>query len=251
MRKTKTIFSIQKLEVWTKTKKVVDGVSVNLREGELHVLMGPNGSGKSSLTLALAGDPRYDVKKGQALLNGKNVLKLKPEDRTKEGLFLAFQHPVSLPGVSLVNFLRLANNSINNKRIPMLVWRKHLKDMLETAGLSESFVDRDVNVGFSGGEQRRVELATLVTLRPRVALLDEIDSGLDVDGLKYTAKIIESMRKQGTSFLLITHTTRLLKYVVPTKVYVLKAGKIINGGGRELLNKIDKEGFKNISKRFK
>ena len=246
MKRSKTIFSIQKLEVWTKDKRVVEDVSFNLKPGELHVLMGPNGSGKSSLTLALAGDPRYNVKKGKVFLSTKNILKLKPEDRAKEGLFLAFQHPVSLPGVSLVNFLRLANISINKERMPMLVWRKHLTGLLDKAGLSENFVDRDVNVGFSGGEQRRVELATLVTLRPRVALLDEIDSGLDVDVLKYTAKIIENMRRQGTAFILITHTTRLLKYLAPNKVYVLKAGKIISGGGNELLTKIDKEGFRNI-----
>ena len=248
---SKNALTIKNLSVAVERKTVVSNLSLDIKKGEVHVLMGSNGSGKSSLTLALAGHPRYSVINGRAAILGRNILKLYPEERAKAGLFLAFQHPISVPGVPMANFLRLANSAIKNQKIPLLVFRKELAGVFKNIGLAEDFVDRDVNSGFSGGEQRRGELASLLVLEPKVALLDEIDSGLDVDCLKATAKIIENLRKKGTAFLIITHTPRLLKYLVPTKIHVMQGGNIVLSGGNTLLKTIEEKGFKNISKKSK
>ncbi len=224
-------------------KEVVSGVSLVVKPGEVHVLMGSNGSGKSSLTLALAGHPAYVVRKGAAVMGGRNIFSLPPEDRVKKGLFLAFQHPVSVPGVPLTSFMRLANNALSGTKTPSLLFRKDFAGILGSLGMPKEFVDRDVNVGFSGGEQRRVEMATMLVIKPKIALLDEIDSGLDVDGLKTVARIVMRMRKEGTAFVLITHTTRLLKYILPTRIHVMDGGKIVKSGNKELLKIIEDKGF--------
>lgn len=236
------VLTVRDLHVLVGDKPVLRGVDLDLDPGQIHALMGPNGSGKSTLALALAGHPAYTVVRGQAILDGQDLLALPPHERARAGLFLAFQQPPEVEGVKLREFLRVACAARGKgfcefqKAFPQALARLRLTD----------FRDRELHVGFSGGEKKRAELLQLYLLRPKVALLDEPDSGVDVDALKLIAEVVQEMAEWGTTVLLITHYPRLLEHVRPAEVFVLLDGKIVEHGGPDLAYKIGEKGFAGV-----
>ena len=235
---------ISKLKVKTRNKDAIRGLDLEVPAGKLQVLMGPNGSGKSSLAYALMGHPSYEIVSGRISLDKKSLLKLSPDERAAAGLFLSPQTPPEIAGVGLASVLRTAVNLRRKKPADAISFRYELLDTIDEVGLSASFIDRNLNENFSGGEKKRSELLQMIMLRPKYAVLDEIDSGLDVDGLKTVATIIEKVRKSGTGILLITHYERLLKLLKPQKVHVMIDGQIVRSGGPKLAEEIDRLGFK-------
>ncbi len=233
------ILTVKDLHVRVAGRPVLQGVDLELEPGQVHALMGPNGSGKSTLALALAGHPTYEVVRGQVLLDGQDLLSLPPHERARAGLFLAFQYPPEVEGVKLREFLRLAC-SVRGKGF--CEFQKAFPQALARLNMEE-FRDRELNLGFSGGEKKRAELMQLYLLRPRVALLDEPDSGVDVDALRLIAEVIAEMAQAGTAVLVITHYPRIFRYVPPARVFVLWQGKIAEQGGPELAWKIGEHGF--------
>lgn len=233
---------IRGLEATVNDKKVLNGVDLSVSSGSIHILMGPNGSGKSSLANIIMGNPKYFVVAGSVKLDGEDLLKLKVNERAKKGIFLAFQEPVEIPGVNSMNFLMTAYSNLNG-RDPQL--RKEVTKRMEELKLPESFLKRPLNEGFSGGEKKRFELLQLMTLKPKIAVLDEIDSGLDVDSVKLLGKIIKDLAKR-TAFLMITHNDHLLDYVKPDRVSIMKEGRIIQTGDSNLVEKIRKEGYEKL-----
>lgn len=235
---------IKDLVVSVEGEKVLHGVSLKTKPGEIHAIMGPNGSGKSSLALAIAGHPSYKIKSGTVRLMGKDLLSLKPHQRAKLGLFLAFQNPVVIFGVPVVSFLRAAKSKVDNgQNLNISRFYEQLKENGRSLGLGEELLNRSLNDGFSGGEKKKVEVLTLLALSPKLAILDEIDTGLDVDALKTIAGVINKVAKRGTGIILITHYQRILEYVKPDRVHVLKGGKIVASGDASLAQKIEKEGY--------
>jgi len=237
-----TALAVRDLHVRVGDKVVLQGVDLELSSGVIHALMGPNGSGKSTLALALAGHPAYEVVRGQALLDGQDLLSLPPHERARAGLFVAFQHPPEVEGVKLREFLRLACAARGQG---FCEFQKAFPRALERLHLAE-FRERELHVGFSGGEKKRAELLQLYLLRPKVALLDEPDSGVDVDALRLIAEVIREMAEAGTAVLIITHYPRLLEHVPPSKVFVLLDGRIAGWGGPELAERISREGFEGV-----
>lgn len=228
-------------------KEILKGINLTIRDGEIHAIMGPNGSGKSTLSAVLVGNPLYEVTEGEAIYNGKNLLDMKPEDRAHEGLFLSFQYPVEIPGVSMTNFLKAA---INEKRkyqgLPEMKAAEFLKLMREKQKIVEldsKFTHRSVNEGFSGGEKKRNEIFQMAMLQPTFCILDETDSGLDVDALRVVAEGFNRLRTAQTSALVITHYQRLLDYIRPDFIHVLLDGKIVKTAGAELAKEIEDRGF--------
>lgn len=240
--------AIKQLTVEIEGKEIIKGISLEVGKGEVVALMGPNGAGKSSLGYAIMGHPSYIVKSGEIILNGENITKLPPDERAKRGLFLSFQHPIGVPGVSLANFLRTAVNSRREKKNPMPVpeFLKRLKEKMNMLKIDEGFMDRHLNEGFSGGEKKSAEILQMAMLSPEIAILDETDSGLDVDSLKTVASGIKKMVGTGTGILIITHHQKILGYLKPNRVYVMKEGKIIKSGGPELARQIEANGYGGI-----
>jgi Fe-S cluster assembly ATP-binding protein len=224
-------------------------VDLSVRQGEVHALMGPNGSGKSTLAGVIMGRPGYVIRGGDVLLNGQSLLKLLPDQRARLGLFLAFQYPVEVPGVSMVNFLRSAYNAVKNpeaddeQRMSALAFRKLMKEKMSLVGVDDDMVRRYVNQGFSGGEKKRMETLQLAVLEPAIAILDETDSGLDIDALRAVANGINQLRGPNLGLLLITHYQRILDYVKPGFVHVLMAGRIVKEGGPELVGQLEQRGY--------
>jgi Fe-S cluster assembly ATP-binding protein len=243
---------IRELHASTAGRDILTGVDLTVRQGEVHALMGPNGSGKSTLAGVIMGRPGYQVTKGDVLLNGESVLGLTADERARRGLFLAFQYPVEVPGVSVVNFLRSAYNSLKNptgdedKKISALAFRKILKEKMEMVGVEDDMVRRYVNQGFSGGEKKRMETLQLAVLDPQIAILDETDSGLDIDALKAVATGINQLSGPGLGLLVITHYQRILNYVTPEHVHVLMAGRIVKSGGAELAKELEEKGYEGL-----
>lgn len=233
-------------------KEILHGVSLHIKPGEIHAVMGPNGSGKTSLAMSLMGHPSYDEKSdgksGKFEIDGKDMRGLLPEDRAKAGLFVSFQNPVEIPGVSFLAFLRTAAKALRpEEKIPLSQFKETVKKALKSVDLDEAFMQRFVNEGFSGGERKRAEIVQLIVLRPRIAILDEIDSGLDVDSLKLVAEVIARVAKESSmSILVITHYQRLLHFLKPTHVHILIDGKIKHSGGMELVRQIEKDGYASI-----
>jgi Fe-S cluster assembly ATP-binding protein len=240
--------NISGLTVLRDDQPTLEKVSLAVGPGELHVLMGPNGSGKSSLALALLGHPSCTIKSGRVSLDGRSLLKLPVNERAALGLHLSPQQPPEVAGVGLANFLRTAVNERRTEPIDALSFQDELLDMLEVVGLPDRFLNRNLNQKFSGGEKKRAEMLQLLLLQPKYAVLDEIDSGLDVDGLKTVAKGIERARQAGTGILLITHSDRMLQSLKPTRVHVLVAGKLVESGGPALAKQIARQGFKKFIK---
>ncbi|MFA6908291.1 MAG: Fe-S cluster assembly ATPase SufC [Patescibacteria group bacterium] len=237
---------ITDLRVSIEGKEIIKGVSLTVKPGEVHALMGPNGSGKSTLASTLMGHPRYEITDGTIQIGDETVNELSPDKRAKAGLFLSFQYPSEVSGVSLQNFLRTAYN--NTKRepknpIPVLEFRSMLKEKMKLLGMKETFAGRPVNEGFSGGEKKRSEILQMAMLEPAIAALDETDSGLDVDALKAVAEGIEALRGPSLGILLITHYSRILKYITPDAVHILVNGQIVKSGTSELAHQIEEKGY--------
>ena len=225
-------------------KEILKGVTLTIKDGETHAIMGPNGSGKSTLAYSIAGHPKYTVTGGSVTLDGEDVLEMSVDERARAGLFLAMQYPVEVPGVSVANFLRTAKTAIDGEAPKLRHWVKDVNGALERLNLDATFSQRSVNEGFSGGEKKRHEIAQLELLDPKVAILDETDSGLDIDALKVVSEGVNRFReREGKGVLLITHYTRILRYIQPDKVHVFVDGKVAESGGPELADKLEAEGY--------
>jgi Fe-S cluster assembly ATP-binding protein len=241
------LLEIKNLHAGVSGKEILKGINLSIRAGEVHAIMGPNGSGKSTLSAVLAGRDTFDVTDGEALFKGKNLLALPPEERSHEGLFLGFQYPVEIPGVSNVNFMKTAvNEHRKHKNLPPLSAAEYLKLVREKMAIVEmdtTFSTRGVNVGFSGGEKKRNEIFQMAMLEPTLAILDETDSGLDVDALRVVAAGVNKLKRPDNSFVVITHYQRLLDYIVPDVVHVLCEGRIIKTAGKELALEVEQRGY--------
>lgn len=230
-------------------KEILHGVNLTINSGEVHAIMGPNGSGKSTLAYSIAGHPAYRVDKGEVLLDGTNILEGGPDDRAKAGLFLAMQYPVAVPGVTVSNFLRTARSAIDGKAPNVRQWVKELKDAMKDLRIDPDFASRDVNVGFSGGEKKRLEILQMKMLRPRFAILDETDSGLDIDALRIVSEGVNQAHDDlGCGVLLITHYTRILRYIKPDFVHVFVDGHFVESGGPELAEQLEESGYDKYTK---
>ena len=241
------MLTIKNLHAGIEDKKILKGINLDIRPGEVHAIMGPNGSGKSSLASVLAGRENYEVTEGEVDFDGKQLLDMSPEDRAREGLFLAFQYPVEIPGVSNINFLRTALNEIRAYRnLAPLDAKEFLRMSKEKQKLVEfdaKLVNRSLNEGFSGGEKKRNEIFQLAMLEPKLSILDETDSGLDIDALRIVASGVNKLRAENNAFLIITHYQRLLEYIVPDFVHVLYDGRIVKSGTKELALELEEKGY--------
>ncbi|MGO1787057.1 MAG: Fe-S cluster assembly ATPase SufC [Sphingobacterium sp.] len=241
------MLSIKNLHASIDDKQILKGLNLEVKPGEIHAIMGPNGAGKSTLGNVLAGREAYEVTEGEAFLDGVDLLDLSPEDRAREGLFLAFQYPVEIPGVSNINFLKTAINDIREyKGLPPIEAKEFLqlvKDKQKLVEFSTSLTNRSLNEGFSGGEKKRNEIFQLAVLNPKLAILDETDSGLDIDALRIVAKGVNQLRSQGNAFVVITHYQRLLDYIIPDYVHVLNDGRIVKSGPKELALELEEKGY--------
>lgn len=243
-----SVLEIKDLHVSVETeqgpKPILKGVNLTIRKGETHAIMGPNGSGKSTLAYAIAGHPRYEITGGQIILDGEDVTEMEADERAQAGLFLAMQYPVEIPGVTNANFLRTAKTAIDGEAPAIRTWMKDVKEAMGNLRMDESFAARNVNEGFSGGEKKRNEILQLELLKPKFAVLDETDSGLDVDALKIVSEgVNRAMDNTGLGVLLITHYTRILRYIKPDFVHVLVNGRVAEQGGPELADRLEEEGY--------
>ncbi len=244
MKDNNAIFSIRDIHVTIEGKEVVKGVSIDIERGEKHVIMGPNGSGKSSLANALAGHPNYEITSGEAFLDGEDLLKMDATDRSLAGLFLSFQYPLAIPGVTVANFLRSAIKARSNGDDSRLRnFRKELMEKFKLLEMNKVFATRYVNDGFSGGEKKRLEILQMAMLKPKLAILDETDSGLDIDALKIVANGINKSSSSENGVLLVTHYQRILNYIKADKIHVMIDGKLVHSGGPELAEKLEAQGY--------
>ncbi|MGH7568779.1 MAG: Fe-S cluster assembly ATPase SufC [Gemmatimonadales bacterium] len=241
------MLEIRDLHAAVDGKEILQGVNLTVLAGEVHAIMGPNGSGKSTLAQALAGHPAYTITTGSVQYDGKDLLALKPEERARAGVFLAFQYPVPIRGITNAYFLRSAVNAIRTDRgeepLDPLDFMQVLEDKLKVIGWDDSYLNRAVNDGFSGGEKKRNEILQLAVLEPRLAILDETDSGLDIDALKTVAEAVNKLRRPDNAAVVVTHYQRLLNYIVPDYVHVLADGRIVKSGGRELALELEAKGY--------
>lgn len=244
------MLSIQNLHVDIERKPILQGLNLDIRAGEIHAIMGPNGSGKSTLANAIVGHPKYKIKKGEIFFNDEKITNAKPFKRAQQGIFTAFQHPQAIPGVSVFDFIKTAVNSLRKSagKIPMnpFDFRKLLRKELEKTGLDSNFMYRALNDGFSGGEKKKLEIVQMVMLCPRLTILDEIDSGLDIDALKIVADGINRFANKRRSVLLITHYQRILKYVKPNFIHIMVCGKIVKSGDGRVAGRLEREGYKSF-----
>ena len=243
------LFVIDNLQITVANQSIVKGLSLTIEAGEVHAIMGPNGSGKSTLANTLMGHPRYTVTGGDVRFHGASILGQRPDERSRSGLFLALQYPTDVPGVSMINFLRRAMSARRGEDIPVREFRQELNEVLGRLQMDESFVRRYVNDGFSGGEKKRAEILQLCLLQPEVAIMDETDSGLDIDALRIVAEGINEFRNESNGILLITHYQRLLNYVRPDYVHVLADGQIVESGDFSLAERLEAEGYDPILER--
>jgi Fe-S cluster assembly ATP-binding protein len=234
---------IQNLHVRTEEREILYGVDLKVSRGETHALMGPNGSGKSTLANTIMGNPSYEVTEGRILLNGEDLTEADPDERARAGLFMAFQYPATIPGVSVANFLRTAVNAKRDDPIKVKEFGQLLKANMDLLRIDREFTSRYLNEGFSGGEKKRAEILQLAMLQPEIAVLDETDSGLDIDALRVVADGVNAMRGPETGFLLITHYRRILQYVRPDFVHIMLDGRIVRQGGSELADELEEKGY--------
>lgn len=251
-----TSLSIKDLQVSIDDKLILKGLNLEVNPGEVHAIMGPNGSGKSTTAYALAGHPAYEVEGGEVWMDGVNLLELSPDERAQMGLFLCFQYPTAIPGISMANFLRTSYNAVKGeagedgkkKPIPIAEFRKKLLEKMDLLKMDKSFARRYLNEGFSGGEKKRAEILQMTLLEPKVAILDETDSGLDIDALRIVSEGVNSMLSPERAFIVITHYQRILDYIKPDYVHIMYNGQIILSGGPELALRLEEEGYDNIVK---
>lgn len=247
---------IKDLRVSIDEKPILKGLNLEVGLGEVHAIMGPNGSGKSTLAYALAGHPKYEVEDGEVWMDDVNLLELTPDERAKMGLFLAFQYPTAIPGISMANFLRTAVNAVKGEKngdgkpkgIPITEFRKLMTEKMNLLKIDKEFARRYLNEGFSGGEKKRAEILQMALLEPKYAILDETDSGLDIDALKVVSEGVNALTGPNRSFIVITHYQRILNYVKPDFVHILYNGQIIESGGPELALRLEQEGYDNLIK---
>ncbi len=241
------MLQIQNLHVSIDGKEILKGIDLEVKAGEVHAIMGPNGSGKSTLAAALAGREIYDITDGSVLFNGEDLLEMSPEDRARHGLFLGFQYPVEIPGVSIVNFMKTAINEHRKFKglepISASEFLKMMREKKELVGIASNLTNRSVNEGFSGGEKKKNEIFQMAMLEPSLAILDETDSGLDIDALKTVANGVNMLRRAENATIIITHYQRLLEYIVPDHVHVLYKGKIVRSSGKELALELEEKGY--------
>jgi Fe-S cluster assembly ATP-binding protein len=248
----KAMLEIKNLHAKAGCVEILKGINLTMKPGEVHAIMGPNGSGKSTLSNVLAGRETYVVTEGEVLYEGRNLLEMSPEDRARKGIFLAFQYPVEIPGVNNTYFLKAAMNAIRKHRgeeeLDAMEFLKLVRERAKLVEMDESLINRPVNEGFSGGEKKRNEIFQMAVLEPKLAILDETDSGLDIDALKIVANGVNSLRSEERAFLVITHYQRLLDYIVPDFVHVLSEGRIVRSGGKELALELEEKGYGWIEK---
>ena len=241
------LLEIKDLHAGIEGREILKGLNLSVNKGEVHAIMGPNGSGKSTLAKVLTGHPGYQVISGEVLYQGKNLLELDPDERARDGIFLAFQYPVEIPGVANAQFLRLAYNEkmrhLGQEELDPLEFNDYLKEKMKIVEMDKSFVNRAVNVGFSGGEKKRNEILQMAVLEPTLAVLDETDSGLDIDALRIVAEGVNKLRSPENAVVVVTHYQRLLDYIVPDFVHVLAGGKIVKDGGKELALELEAKGY--------
>jgi len=241
------MLKIEKLHVAVGGSEILKGLSLEVAKGEVHAIMGPNGSGKSTLSYTIAGRDGYDVTGGAVTLDGEDVLALDPNERSAKGLFLSFQHPMEIPGVQTMNFIRTAMNAQRKARgedeVSAADFIRLIRDKAKLVGLDDAKLKRQFNVGFSGGEKKRMEMLQMAMFEPRFAIMDETDSGLDIDALKMVGEVVNALRGPERGFLVITHYQRLLDYIKPDKVHVLAGGRIVKSGGPELALELEKSGY--------
>ena len=241
------MLEIRNLHAAIDGNEILKGINLTVKKGEIHAIMGPNGSGKSTLAKVLAGHPQYEVTAGEVIYEGRNLLELAPDQRAREGVFMAFQYPIEVPGVSNAQFLRLAYNEkrkhLGEEELDPLEFKDLLKERAKVVEMDASFMTRSVNEGFSGGEKKRNEILQMLVLEPRLAILDETDSGLDIDALKVVAAGINTLRSPERAIVLVTHYQRLLDHVVPDRVHVLGQGRILRSGGPELARELEQRGY--------
>ncbi len=246
-----SLLEIKNLQAKIKDKSILKGIDLKLAAGKIVALMGPNGSGKSTLSHVLMGSPDYEVTGGQVIFAGKKILKLSPDARARLGIFLAFQYPYEIPGLSVYHFLQTATQAVRGKKFNPDDFKRELKLALADLKLSENFLQRGLNEGFSGGEKKRMEILQLKILRPKLAILDETDSGLDIDALKLVAGNVKSMVAKGMAVLVITHYQRLLNFLPPDEVHIMQAGRIVTSGQSDLVKKLEKQGYDWLENRIK
>jgi Fe-S cluster assembly ATP-binding protein len=244
------ILVIDDLHVSVEDTPILRGVNLEVPKGELHAIMGPNGSGKSTLAQVMLGHPAYEVTKGSIAFKGEEITELAPDERARLGMFLAFQYPVEVPGVSVSNFLRTAMGAIRGQDVPVREFMTQLRDTLKLLGMDESFARRNLNEGFSGGEKKRAEILQLALLKPELAVLDETDSGLDIDGVRVVAQAVNALKGPDIGFVVITHYTRILNYVTPDTVHILLGGRVVRSGGNELAQHLEEVGYEALREEF-
>jgi Fe-S cluster assembly ATP-binding protein len=241
------MLEVKNLHVTVDGQPILKGLDLSVGAGEVHAIMGPNGSGKSTLAYVLAGRDGYEVTEGSILYQGRDLLELSPEERARDGIFLAFQYPVEIPGVGTTSFLKAAVNAVRKHRgereFDAMEFMKLMREKRDLLGINEEMLRRSLNVGFSGGEKKRTEVLQMALLDPKLAVLDETDSGLDIDALKVVADGVNALRSPDRAMVLITHYQRLLNYIVPDRVHVLARGRIAKSGGKELAHQLEKEGY--------
>lgn len=247
---------IKNLHVSIEDKEILKGLSLTINQGEIHAIMGPNGTGKSTLAYALMGHPSYTVTQGEILFKGKNLLELEPDERSRYGIFLAFQYPVAIPGVTVANFLRTALNSRRraenpeDKGMPIPEFRKMLKEKMDMLKMDHTFAGRYLNDGFSGGEKKRAEILQMATLKPEIAILDETDSGLDIDALRIVAEGVNALAGPELGALIITHYQRLLNYIKPNFVHIMLDGRIVESGDADLALHLEDQGYDWVREKY-
>jgi Fe-S cluster assembly ATP-binding protein len=234
------------LHVEVEGQEILHGLDLEINRGETHALMGPNGSGKSTLAYAIAGHPAYETTSGQILVDGTDIVELSPDERAQLGLFLAMQYPTEIPGVSLTNFLRTSINALRDEDVPVRQFMQQLRSQFDLLHMDPAFMQRNVNEGFSGGEKKRFEILQMAMLEPRFAVLDETDSGLDIDALKVVSTGVNRLRGPQLGVLLITHYTRILRYITPDRVHVMFGGRIVESGGPELAEELEEHGYERL-----
>lgn len=237
-----SLMKIEKLSAGIEDKEILKGVDLEIPKGKVAVVMGPNGSGKSTLSNVIMGHPKYSVSEGSILFEGKNVLEMAPEERSALGIFMSFQYPTSVPGVTVSAMLKAALENHRGK-VDFSEFRKELNEAMDKLGIPHNFAQRYVNVGFSGGEKKRLEMLQMMLLKPKLAILDETDSGLDIDALKIVSEVVNSMRSPDRTFIIITHYSRILSLIKPDEIHILVKGKIVAEGGPELADKLEEQGY--------